>query len=51
MFAMAVAPVPQDAGLWTSIVQSLPRDPGSIFVLSLVVAGAIAVWLANRKRE
>lgn len=48
MFAFVIAPVPQDAGLWSSIVENLPRDPAAVFVLLMVAAAAVAVWLGNR---
>jgi hypothetical protein len=48
MVTLNIAPIPQDAGLWSTIVESLPSDPAAIFVLFLVAIGAVAVWLANR---
>ena len=51
MSSNGIAPVPQDAGLWNSIVENLPRDPAAVVVLVLVLAAVIGVWLANRKPE
>jgi hypothetical protein len=47
----ALAAVVQEEGLsFGTILERLPRDPASIFVLLLVVAAIVAIWLGGRPR-